>query len=101
MSLLYALICAGITLRLATFNRRGGPHNAWLALLAYLLAVAAAWSSLLTLLGLLPAPHLAQLIVAGGLLLALLKTRGSVRYLLPHRRQPTPNARNVNRRYLP
>lgn len=101
MILLYALLCTGITLRLATFNRRGGPHHPGFALFAYLLAVASAWSGLLPLLGVLPAPHIAQVVAAFGLLIALIKTRGSVRHLLPGRRKPTSEGHITNQRYLP
>ena len=88
MTLLYALVCAGIALRLATFDRQGGAYHPGFALLAYLLTVAAGWSSLLALFGLLPVPRLSQWVLACWLLVALLRSRGSVRHLWRRQQRP-------------
>ncbi|WP_421205994.1 phage holin family protein [Aeromonas sp. 601027] len=101
LTILYALICAAIAIRLATFNRKGGDYRPLPALLAWLLTVAAGSVPLRMLLGAMPAPDPTAVLLAAVVLTALLGSRGSVMRLLPCR-NPRPNhAADIYRRYQP
>ena len=60
LTILYAMICAAIAIRLATFNRNGGDYRPIPALLAWLLTVAAGSVPLRALLASALAVHLLQ-----------------------------------------
>ena len=101
LTILYALICAAIVLRLATFNRNGGDYRPLPALLAWAITVAAGSVPLRVLLGVMPAPDPAAVLLAAVLLTALIGSRGSVMRLLPRRRQQTTTASHLNGRFQP
>ena len=101
LTILYAMICAAIAIRLATFNRNGGDYRPIPALLAWLLTVAAGSVPLRALLGVMPAPDPAAVLLAAVVLTALLGSRGSVMRLMPRRRQPPTTARHLNGRFQP
>lgn len=101
LTILYALICAAIVLRLATFNRNGGDYRPLPALLAWAIAVAAGSVPLRALLGVLPSPDLASVLLATVVLTALIGSRGSVMRLLPRRRQQPTTASHLNGRFQP
>lgn len=102
----YALICLAIFLRVMFFDRRGGEYRLLPAWLAWSICVATGSVPLRLLVGGVPIPDLSSVVLAIFLLCALLKTRGSVHHLLPHR-QPSAaatkasNARDLCRRYQP
>ena len=101
LTILYALICTAIAIRLATFNRNGGDYRPLPAMLAWLLTVAAGSVPLRAVLGVMPAPDPAAVLLAAVVLTALLGSRGSVMRLLP-RRHPRPNhAADIYRRFQP
>lgn len=90
-TLSYALICAAIFLRVLLFERRGGEYRALPAWLAWGLCVASGSVPLRLIVGGLPVPDPANLVLAALLLCALQRSRGSVAKLLPQRRTaPTP-----------
>ena len=101
LTILYAMICAAIALRLATFNRNGGDYRPIPALLAWVITVAAGSVPLRALLGVLPAPAPAAVLLTAVLLTALIGSRGSVMRLLPRRRQQPTTARHLNGRFQP
>lgn len=101
LTILYAMICAAIALRLATFNRNGGGYRPIPALLAWVITVAAGSVPLRALLGVLPAPDPAAVLLAAVLLTALIGSRGSVMCLLPRRRQQPTSASHLNGRFQP
>lgn len=101
LTILYTMICAAIAIRLATFNRNGGDYRPIPALLAWVITVAAGSVPLRALLGVLPSPDLAAVLLAAVVLTALIGSRGSVMRLLPRRQPPTNNARDIYRRYQP
>ncbi|MBZ6064700.1 phage holin family protein [Aeromonas schubertii] len=103
LTILYTVICLAIALRLATFNRNGGDYRPLPALLAWLLTVAAGSVPLRVLLGTLPPPDPAAVLLAAVVLTALLGSRGSVMRLIP-RRHPRPfqrTAADIYRRFQP
>lgn len=100
LTILYAMICAAIALRLATFNRNGGDYRPLPALLAWVLTVAAGSVPLRVLLHVMPPPDPAAILLAAVVLTALIGSRGSVMRLLPRRHQ-TNSARDISRRYQP
>lgn len=77
-----ALICALICLRVVFYRRTSGSHRPVAAWLAYIIATAAGAQALLALLGKLPEPGLASVVLHGVLLLALVASRGNVVELL-------------------
>jgi hypothetical protein len=101
LTILYTMICAAIAIRLATFNRNGGDYRPIPALLAWVITVAAGSVPLRALLGVLPVPDVAAVLLAAVVLTALIGSRGSVMRLLPRRQPPTNNARDIYRRYQP
>ncbi|BBQ51238.1 MULTISPECIES: phage holin family protein [Aeromonas] len=101
LTILYAMICAAIAIRLATFNRNGGDYRPIPALLAWLLTVAAGSVPLRALLGVLPVPDPAAVLLAAMVLTALIGSRGSVMRLLPRRRQHPTTASHLNGRFQP
>lgn len=101
LTILYAMIGAAIAMRIATFNRNGGDYRPLPAMLAWLLTVAAGSVPLRALLGVLPDPDPAAVLLAAMVLTALIGSRGSVMRLLPRRRQPTITARHLNGRFQP
>lgn len=100
MTLLYAIICSAIVLRVVTFDRQGGEHRLLPALLAWLIVVAAGAVPLRLLLGILSPPGLSAIILAALVLAVLIGSRGSVCRLLP-RRHHNPTASQLNERFLP
>ncbi|BEE11782.1 hypothetical protein VAWG004_02850 [Aeromonas veronii] len=101
LTILYALICAAIAIRLVTFNRNGGDYRPLPALLAWVITVAAGSVPLRALLCVMPTPDPAAVLLAAVVLTALLGSRGSVMRLLP-RRHPRPNhAADIYRRFQP
>ena len=101
LTILYAMICAAIAIRLATFNRNGGDYRPIPALLAWVITVAAGSVPLRALLGVLPVPDVAAVLLAAVVLTALIGSRGSVMRLLPRRRQQPTTARHLNGRFQP
>lgn len=101
LTILYAMICAAIALRLATFNRNGGDYRPLPALLAWVITVAAGSVPLRAMLGVLPSPDHAAVLLAAVVLTALLGSRGSVMRLMPRRRQQPTTARHLNGRFQP
>ncbi|ELM3639904.1 MULTISPECIES: phage holin family protein [Aeromonas] len=101
LTILYTMICAAIAIRLATFNRNGGDYRPIPALLAWVITVAAGSVPLRALLGVLPVPDVAAVLLAAVVLTALIGSRGSVMRLLPRRQPPTNNARDIYRRFQP
>ena len=101
LTILYAMICAAIALRLATFNRNGGDYRPLPALLAWVITVAAGSVPLRAMLGVLPSPDPAAVLLAAVALTALLGSRGSVMRLMPRRRQQPTTARHLNGRFQP
>ena len=101
LTIFYAMICAAIALRLATFNRNGGDYRPIPALLAWVITMAAGSVPLRALLGVLPAPDPAAVLLAAVLLTALIGSRGSVMRLLPRRRQQPTTASHLNGRFQP
>lgn len=101
LTILYAMICAAIALRLVTFNRNGGDYRPLPALLAWVLTVAAGSVPLRAMLGVLPSPDPAAVLLAAVVLTALLGSRGSVMRLLPRRRQQPTTASHLNGRFQP
>lgn len=101
LTILYAMICAAIALRVATFNRNGGDYRPLPALLAWAITVAAGSVPLRAMLGVLPAPDPAAVLLAAVVLTALLGSRGSVMRLMPRRRQQPTTARHLNGRFQP
>ncbi len=101
LTILYAMICAAIALRIATFNRNGGDYRPLPAVLAWAITVAAGSVPLRALIGALPAPDPAAVLLAAVLLTALIGSRGSVMRLLPRRRQQPTTASHLNGRFQP
>ena len=101
LTILYAMICAAIALRIATFNRNGGDYRPLPAVLAWLLTFAAGSVPLRALLGELPAPDSTAVLLASVVLTALIGSRGSVMRLLPRRRQQPTTASHLNGRFQP
>ena len=101
LTILYALICTAIAIRLATFNRNGGDYRPLPAVLAWLLTFAAGSVPLRALIGALPAPDPAAVLLASVVLTALIGSRGSVMRLLPRRRQQPTTASHLNGRFQP
>ena len=101
LTILYAMICAAIALRIATFNRNGGDYRTLPAVLAWLLTFAAGSVPLRALIGALPAPDPAAVLLASVVLTALIGSRGSVMRLLPRRRQQPTTASHLNGRFQP
>lgn len=101
LTILYAMICAAIALRLATFNRNGGDYRPLPAVLAWAITVAAGSVPLRALIGALPAPDPAAVMLASVVLTALIGSRGSVMRLLPRRRQQPTTASHLNGRFQP
>ncbi|KLV38651.1 hypothetical protein SH16_03421 [Aeromonas caviae] len=101
LTILYAMICAAIALRIATFNRNGGDYRPLPAVLAWLLTFAAGSVPLRALLGTLPAPDPTAVLLAAVVLTALIGSRGSVMRLLPRRRQQPTTASHLNGRFQP
>ncbi|MDH0308503.1 phage holin family protein [Aeromonas caviae] len=101
LTILYAMICAAIALRIATFTRNGGDYRPLPAVLAWLLTVAAGSVPLRALIGALPAPDPAAVLLASVVLTALIGSRGSVMRLLPRRRQQPTTASHLNGRFQP
>ncbi|WP_439829115.1 phage holin family protein [Aeromonas caviae] len=101
LTILYAMICAAIALRIATFNRNGGDYRPLPAVLAWLLTFAAGSVPLRALIGALPAPDPAAVLLASVVLSALIGSRGSVMRLLPRRRQQPTTASHLNGRFQP
>lgn len=101
LTILYALICTAIAIRLATFNRNGGNYRPIPALLAWLLTVAAGSVPLRAVLGVMPAPDPAAVLLAAVVLTALLGSRGSVMRLLPRRHPRPSHAADIYRRFQP
>ncbi|MFC5705413.1 putative holin [Aeromonas eucrenophila] len=91
---------AGALVFIVTTTELGNLRKAGLFIAAFVAGALAA-PLVAAMLGVLPSPDPAAVLLATVVLTALIGSRGSVMRLLPHRRQPTPNARNVNRRYLP
>ena len=96
-----AMICAAIALRIATFNRNGGDYRPLPAVLAWAITVAAGSVPLRALIGALPAPDPAAVLLASVVLTALIGSRGSVMRLLPRRRQQPTTASHLNGRFQP
>ncbi|AHE50074.1 hypothetical protein AH4AK4_2633 [Aeromonas hydrophila 4AK4] len=101
LTILYAMICTAIAMRIATFNRNGGDYRPLPAVLAWLLTFAAGSVPLRALIGALPAPDPAAVLLAAVVLTALLGSRGSVMRLLPRRRQQPTSASHLNGRFQP
>lgn len=101
LTILYAMICAAIALRIATFNRNGGDYRPLPAVLAWAITVAAGSVPLRAMIGALPAPDPAAVLLASVVLTALLGSRGSVMRLLPRRRQQPTTASHLNGRFQP
>ena len=101
LTILYAMICAAIAIRLATFNRNGGDYRPIPAMLAWLLTVAAGSVPLRVLLGVMPAPEPAAVLLAAVVLTALIGSRGSVMRLLPRRHPRQSHAADIYRRFQP
>lgn len=101
LTILYALICAAIAIRLVTFNRNGGDYRPLPAMLAWLLTVAAGSVPLRAVLGVMPAPDPAAVLLAAVVLTALLGSRGSVMCLLPRRQPRRSHATDIYRRFQP
>lgn len=101
LTILYALICTAIAIRLATFNRNGGDYRPLPAMLAWLLTVAAGSVPLRAVLGVMPAPDPAAVLLAAVVLTALLGSRGSVMRLLPRRQPRRSHATDIYRRFQP
>lgn len=101
LTILYAMICAAIALRLATFSRNGGDYRPLPALLAWVITVAAGSVPLRAMLGVLPSPDPAAVLLAAVVLTALLGSRGSVMRLMPRRRQQPTTASHLNGRFQP
>lgn len=101
MLTIYAMLCAAIALRVATFNRNGGDYRPLPAVLAWLLTFAAGSVPLRALLGVMPAPDPAAVLLATVVLTALIGSRGSVMRLLPRRRQQPTTANRLNGRFQP
>ena len=96
----YALICAAICLRVLLFERRGGDYRALPAWLAWGVAVASGSVPLRLVVGGLPVPDPATVVLAAFLLCAVLRSRGSVQHLLPQRRGTPAPARQTTRQEL-
>ena len=75
LTILYAMICTAIAMRIATFNRNGGDYRPLPALLAWVITVAAGSVPLRVLLGVMPAPDPATVLLAAVLLTALIGSR--------------------------
>ncbi|KMY38383.1 phage holin family protein [Aeromonas caviae] len=101
LTILYAMICAAIAIRLATFNRNGGDYRPLPAMLAWLLTVAAGSVPLRVMLGAMPAPDPAAVLLAAVVLTALIGSRGSVMRLLPRRHPRHSQAADIHRRFQP
>lgn len=101
LTILYALICAAIAIRLVTFNRNGGDYRPLPALLAWVITVAAGSVPLRALLGVMPTPDPAAVLLAAVVLSALLGSRGSVMRLLPRRHPRPSHAADTYRRFQP
>ncbi|MGN5127747.1 phage holin family protein [Aeromonas sp. 30P] len=101
LTILYTLICAAIAIRLVTFNRNGGDYRPIPALLAWVITVAAGSVPLRALLGVMPAPDPAAVLLAAVVLTALLGSRGSVMRLLPRRHPRPSHATDIYRRFQP
>ncbi|WP_429023749.1 phage holin family protein [Aeromonas allosaccharophila] len=101
LTILYALICAAIAIRLATFNRNGGDYRPIPALLAWVITVAAGSVPLRAVLGVMPTPDPAAVLLAAVVLTALLGSRGSVMRLLPRRHPRPSHTADIYRRYQP
>lgn len=101
LTILYVMICAAIALRIATFNRNGGDYRPLPAVLAWAITVAAGSVPLRALIGALPDPDPAAVLLASVVLTALIGSRGSVMRLLPRRRQQPTTASHLNGRFQP
>ncbi|HHQ4781816.1 TPA: phage holin family protein [Aeromonas veronii] len=101
LTILYALICSAIAIRLVTFNRNGGDYRPLPALLAWVITVAAGSVPLRALLDVMPTPDPAAVMLAAVVLTALLGSRGSVMRLLPRRHPRPSHAADIYRRYQP
>ncbi|MGL5036712.1 MAG: phage holin family protein [Aeromonas sp.] len=101
LTILYAMICAAIAIRLATFNRNRGDYRPLPAMLAWVITVAAGSVPLRALLGVMPTPDLTAVLLAAVVLTALLGSRGSVMRLLPRRHQNQSHAADIYRRFQP
>ncbi|QWL61750.1 phage holin family protein [Aeromonas jandaei] len=101
LTIIYALICAAIAIRLVTFNRNGGDYRPLPAMLAWVITVAAGSVPLRALLGVMPAPDPAAVLLAAVVLTALLGSRGSVMRLLPRRHPRPSHAADIYRRFQP
>ena len=96
----YALICTAIFLRVMLFNRRGGEYKALPAWLAWVLCVASGSVPLRLLVGGVPIPDLSSVVLAVFLFSALIKPRGSVFHLLPHRKSAAAATKAISTRDL-
>lgn len=101
LTILYALICAAIAIRLVTFNRNGGDYRPLPAMLAWVITVAAGSVPLRALLGVMPTPDPAAVLLAAVVLTALLGSRGSVMRLLPRRHTRPSHEADIYRRFQP
>lgn len=73
-----AAICAVIVLRLVFYRRRGARYRPVASLVAYVVAVAAGWVTILAIAGHLSPPDPASVVLHGVLAVALLAARGNV-----------------------
>jgi hypothetical protein len=82
LTILYALLCAAIAVRLVTFRRGASNHRPLAACAAYALAVAAGVAPIRALFGLLPPVGLGTTVLVGVLCVAVYGVRGNVAHLL-------------------
>ncbi|MBY8609933.1 hypothetical protein BLA18110_00156 [Burkholderia lata] len=87
LTIIYAVLCALLALRLVTFRRGGGAHRPLASCLAYALAVAAGAAPIRAAFGTLPPVGIADTVLVGVLCLAVYGVRGNVVELF-HRGNP-------------
>lgn len=87
LTIIYAVLCALLALRLVTFRRGAGAHRPLASCLAYALAVAAGAAPIRAAFGTLPPANLADTMLVGVLCLAVYGVRGNVVELF-HRGNP-------------
>ncbi|RQR25570.1 phage holin family protein [Burkholderia sp. Bp9142] len=87
LTIIYAVLCALLALRLVTFRRGAGAHRPLASCLAYALAVAAGAAPIRAAFGTLPPAGIADTVLVGVLCLAVYGVRGNVVELF-HRGNP-------------
>lgn len=78
LTIIYAVLCALLALRLVTFRRGAGAHRPLASCLAYALAVAAGAAPIRATFGTLPPASIGDTVLVAALCLAVYGVRGNV-----------------------